>query len=137
VKAATIDAEDEPRSFVARPAATARPPLRWVITASTGVEAYRDPALDSAIAWGVAVQVEPWDYASLELGYLGTSSSDGGSTSVEAVGRLTPLRGGVRPYLFAGAGWRYFMAERREVPGCFPTAPGCCSDTAGGAGKRA
>jgi hypothetical protein len=124
VKAATIDAEDEPPSFVAWPAAAARPPLRWAIAASTGVEAYRDPALDSAIAWGVAVQAEPWDYASLELGYLGTSSSDGASTSVEAVGRLTPLRGGLRPYLFAGAGWRYFHGRAPRGAGVFPHGAG-------------
>jgi hypothetical protein len=56
----------------------------------------------SAIAWGVAVQVEPWDYVSFEVGYLGTSSADLVSTSVEAIGRLTPFRGDLRPNLFAG-----------------------------------
>jgi hypothetical protein len=124
VKAATIDADDEPRSFVAWPAAEAGPAPRWVIAASTGVETYRDPALGSAIAWGVALQLEPRDYASLELGYRGTSSSDRASTSVEAIGRLTPFRGDLRPYLFAGAGWRYVHGQARRGAGVFPHGAG-------------
>jgi hypothetical protein len=122
VEAPTIDAAGAPPA--AWPATAPDPRLRWILAASTGVEAYRDPARSTAVAWGVAVQVEPRDYVSFEVAYLGTSSADLVSTSVEAIGRLTPLRGDLRPYLFAGTGWRYFHDRAHDDVGVFPHGAG-------------
>jgi hypothetical protein len=123
-KEPTIDAVGPPPSPTAWPGASPDPRLHWLVAASTGVEVYRDPARSTAIAWGVAVQAEPGDYVSFEVGYLGTSSADLVSTSVEAIGRLTPFRGNLRPYLFAGTGWRHFHDRATHDVGVFPHGVG-------------
>lgn len=100
------------------------PSTRWIVAAGAGAELPVDASDPGALAWTVAVQVDPWQRLGFEIGYVGATSSQRTSSTFDVLARVTPFPGVVQPYAFAGVGWRSTHEAMAADVATFPHGAG-------------
>jgi hypothetical protein len=98
---------------------------RWILFAGGGAETYLHRQDGGAAVWTAALHFAPREHVGLELAYIGTANSDLRTTSLEAVGQWIPWTSGeLRPYAFAGVGWRRLHAPEVQDVATLPLGTG-------------